>query len=83
MNVLFSSALPQKNARVLRLMLYPGEVHTARPPVQTMRVVSGTAYVSHNGCDAFVAAGQSLRVAGGDAALISALRGQMLVVELR
>lgn len=67
----------------LRLVLCAGELHRMRPPHAHVRVVFGTAYVSHGGRDLILAAGDCATVdSGADAALVSALGKQPLIVEL-
>lgn len=67
----------------LRLVLCAGELHRMRPPHTQLRVVFGTAYVSHAGRDIIVAAGDCATFdSASDVALISGLGKQPLIVEL-
>ena len=69
--------------RQLRLVLCAGELHRMRPPHTHVRVVFGTAYVSQGGRDIIVAAGECMTIDdAADAALISGLGKQPLIVEL-
>ena len=69
--------------RQLRLVLCAGEVHAMRPPYGHIRVVFGSAYVSHAGRDIVLASGECATIdSGADVALISALKCRPLVIEL-
>ena len=67
----------------LRLVLVGDELYAMHAPHNAIRVLSGTAYVSHHGCDVVVRAGQTQPFSvASQPALISALQGKPLVVEL-
>jgi hypothetical protein len=68
----------------LRVVLMEGEALKLPRGSTSLRVLSGTAWVSHAGQDLFVPAGQRFRAAHGtDSAVVSALGGVPLLVEMR
>ncbi len=67
----------------VRLTLFPGE--TLRLP-RTCRAVSvwvGTAWISHSGQDIRLVSGETLALSRKDSAVVSALGGFALVLELK
>jgi hypothetical protein len=67
----------------LRLVLIDNEVYAMRDR-QMIRVIAGTAYVSHNGHDMILQAGANAVLdTTMDAALVSAAAGSVLVIEVR
>ena len=66
-----------------RILLYPGELYRIVPLRQQVKVVQGTAYLSHGGKDYFVQPGEAIKIGGGrDIALVSPVRGESLVMEV-
>lgn len=66
-----------------RLMLYPGELCRVRAAGAKMRVAAGCAYVTHAGCDIILGRGDDIALdPAKDDALVSALGGQAVIVEL-
>jgi hypothetical protein len=66
--------------RPVRVLLYPGEAHRAAAPYTTLRVFSGTAYVTHAGRDIVLHAGDRLVFEPCDAAVVMPLKADPLVV---
>jgi len=68
---------------LLRLTLYSGEVYKAPRGCTAVRVRTGTAWVTQGGADIILDAGSGATLPSGrDFALVSALGGRPLVVEL-
>ena len=66
-----------------RLLLYQNELCPVPATYRTIRVLTGTALVSHAARDLILSAGNELQLPPGkDTALISLLCGSQLVVEL-
>jgi hypothetical protein len=67
----------------LRLVLIPGEVLRVPPTQGTLRVLSGTAWVSLDGEDILLGRDQFLDIAGrADRAVVSGLGGRPLLFEV-
>ena len=69
--------------RIQRLLLYPGELFNVPGAFHWMRVAGGKAYLTHSGQDRIVATGETVALnPEDDLALVSALNGAPLVIEL-
>jgi hypothetical protein len=69
--------------RMVRLMLRYNEVLRLPASGQKLQIISGVAWVTVNGHDIFLASGERLRLPSrGDAALISALGRQSIILEV-
>jgi hypothetical protein len=67
----------------VRIVLVGTELHALHAPYRTVRVLTGTAYVSHRGCDIVLGEGQARAFdVTSESALISPLGHKPLVVEL-
>lgn len=67
----------------VRIVLIGTELHALHAPHRTVRVLTGTAYISHRGSDIVVGEGQTRTFdVSSESALISALGHKPLVVEL-
>lgn len=79
--LLVTSPLP--TAEALRLVLLPGELFRVPDRKRSLRVLSGTAWVSLEGKDHAVKANESLDLRGKrDRALVSDVDGQPVVLEI-
>ncbi len=77
------SAAP-KRAGVLRVVLLSGDTLRIPRSSRHLRVLSGTAWISQCGKDTVLESGQCYRIRGAaDCAVISGLRGEPLLVEVR
>jgi len=73
----------QRTQVLLRLTLYGGEVYKAPRACTAVRVRTGVAWVTHGGADIILPAGNYADLSPDkDHALVSALGGRPLVVEL-
>ncbi len=77
-----SAQTPNTNSQ-LRVMLLPGEVQQVKPNYRGLRVRSGRAWVTVNGCDLVLKRGEEITLEmPHDAAVVSPLGHAPLVVEL-
>ncbi|CAN5506765.1 hypothetical protein BH10CHL1_BH10CHL1_11200 [soil metagenome] len=66
-----------------RLVLYHGELYRVPTAYHLLRIQSGTAYVTQSGQDRVLACGEMASLdANADVALISALAGDPVILEL-
>lgn len=66
-----------------RLVLYGGELYRVPAAYSTLRIKTGTAYITQAGLDRILQAGQALQLDGtADVALVSPLRSEQVVLEL-
>ena len=71
-------------ASVLRVVLLSGDALRIPRVSSHLRVLTGTAWVSQGGEDRVLEAGQCYKVpGGGDRPIVSGLRGEPLLVEVR
>lgn len=72
-----------RSRAIQRVLLYANELYRVPTEYRLLRVVSGRALVTHNARDMILGAGCEARLqAGRDAALVSPLRGETVVMEL-
>ncbi len=75
---------PSVRQRAFRLVLYRSEALSIALPRRSVRVLSGTAWISANGLDIVLEAGQSAEFPiGREPAVISAIGGEAVLFELR
>jgi hypothetical protein len=85
---LFNSAVSlahrrERNNVQLRVVLVDNELYRLEAPYRQIRVVSGSAYVSHSGRDNFMTKGQMRSFdTNSDIALVSAASKKPLIVEI-
>jgi hypothetical protein len=73
----------ERNDVQLRVVLVENELYRLEAPFRQIRVVSGTAYVSHNGRDNVMGKGQTQNFnTHVDFALVSASGNKPLIVEI-
>ncbi len=73
-----------RRAGVLRVVLLPGDALRIPQRMSHLRVLTGTAWITQAGRDSILAPGQCYRVRStGDCPVISGLRGEPLLVEVR
>lgn len=66
-----------------RLFLYPSELYRVPASYRQLRVVEGTAFVTHAARDLILGAGRTVELKSGkDVALVSALYNENLILEL-
>ncbi len=71
-------------ASVLRVVLLSGDALRIPRPSSHLRVLTGTAWVSQGGKDRILEAGQCYKVRSmADCAIVSGLKGEPVVVEIR
>ncbi|MEZ4870048.1 MAG: hypothetical protein R3C14_52455 [Caldilineaceae bacterium] len=73
----------QEGQLAQRVFLYPNELYRVPPTYRQVRARHGIAHIAQNGRDFVVLPGECVSLAqSADAALVSPLRGQALVLEL-